>query len=71
MDVFKGNNEIYCFTTITSDEMSATDLLENGEFVSHPTRVDAVAAATKRYFDDESYRLGVYRVWVQRMAEIG
>lgn len=62
---------IYCIATIGSVDMSTVDILNNSSFGEFTSDIDAVAAAMKSYAEDEYYGLGVYRVYVERVASVG
>lgn len=62
---------IYCISMLGSADMSTVDILNNSSFCEFTSDIDAVAAAMKRYAEDDYYDLGVYRVCVERVAKIG
>lgn len=65
-----GDKGIYCIPSYRSADMSTLDILNNSLFGEFTSDIDAVAVAMKRCADDGYYGLGVYRIYVERVASV-
>ena len=70
MDDVNKDKGIYCIPIYGSADMSTLDILKNSSFGEFTSDIDAVAAAMKRCAEDGYCSLGVYRIYVERVASV-